>query len=195
MAHKYSEQMEAINDSLQSTQDLLSSFDIPELNAIKMRISNNLKKEQYFLNSLLGTNNVAATSSPIEIKPLTHMFGKPLQVNADKPVSKAATQPSASEKEKFIAEVQDWYKNFLTLDDEAVLNKINQLVLRGVAKMAGYADAETGEINSEYIGAVKAAITAKNAQQDIIDTSKDKVSAEITSAATQPSASDPKPKK
>jgi len=131
MAHKYEEQLQAINDSLQSTQELLASFNIPDLNAIKGRISANVKKEQFFLNSLMGKNAVPATQGAVEIKPLTHVFGKPLKVNADKPVKPTDTAPSKTEKEKFIAEVNDLYSNFLTLDDEALFNKPNALKQTG----------------------------------------------------------------
>jgi len=46
--------------------------------------------------------------------------------------------------------------------------------MRGVGKMAGYPDAETAEINLEYINAIRAAIISKNEEQDVITDAKNK---------------------
>lgn len=176
MAHKYEEQLQVINDSLQSTIDLMDSFGITDLNNIKIRITNVLKKEQYFIGSLTGkTRALAIEENKTEIKPLTHVFGKPLVINADKPVKAADTSPTPNEKSKFIAEVNDYYKNFMTMADEDLFNKANPLVIRAVAKRAGYAEYETAEINLDFIKNVRAAITAKNEEQKTLDTAKDKL--------------------
>jgi hypothetical protein len=180
MQHKYHEELDALNESLQSTQDLLSSMDIPELNAVKSRLSERIRKEQFFIGSLLGTTANVAATQPLEVKPLTHVFGKPLKVNADKPVKAADAAPSTTEKQKFRAEVDDYYKNFLNLTDEDLFNKANPLVIRAVAKRAGYAEYETSDINIDYLNAVRAAITVKNDDQKALDEADAKLKAEKT---------------
>lgn len=173
MAHKYEEELRQISDFLEHGKTFTSQLDIPELAAVKMRLTRVFKTEQLFIHSLLGNAREVSANEVLHLKPMTHMFGKELIINPEKPVNSADVTPTDAERVKFILEVDDYYNNFLNIEDESLFNKLGMpggnSILRAVAKKAGYADFDTAEIDINFIKGVKAAIEAKNTLQSTLN--------------------------
>lgn len=180
MAHKYATDLQMLSDFLQSGLDMLKEFNVPEMNAVKMRLTTSMKRDQMFIHSLLGYAKSVDESEKVHLQPLTHILGQPIEFT-HKPVGKADTTPTDFEKQKFIKEVNDYYANFLGLTDEKLFNKSTlpggEMIIRAVAKKAGYEEFEDGEIDVEYIAAVRLCIEQKAAEKKALKEAEKKTQA------------------
>lgn len=177
MAHPHQEILQAISDYLQSGLEMVKELG-PDLAAVRVKLTGTLTTNQNFVHGLMGQSRAAmdagiAPTNDIH-KPPTHQFGvKLIYPDANKPLRPGVSNPDSMEKTKFLAEVNDWYANFTSLQDEKIFNKSTipggLLVLQGVAKKAGFENFEETEIGLQWIAGVKKAIEAKEMAQRLLD--------------------------
>lgn len=184
MAHKFQDELEAISDYYEGGKRLAAQLDQPELAAVRMKLLKFSKEGQLFIQSLLGNAREPHPSEVLHIQPLTHIFGVEIKPT-NKPVTAGDTNPTNSEKEKFIAEVDDYYKNFPKLAIEKLFNKSTipggDIIIRAVAKKAGFGNVagfenyDTMPIDELYLNALKLAVEKKHSEQTELQESKDKI--------------------
>ena len=157
MAHPHQEILQAISDYLQSGLEMVKELG-PDLAAVRVKLTGTLTTNQNFVHGLMGQSRSAMDAG---ITP------------TNKPLRPGVSNPDSMEKTKFLAEVNDWYANFTSLQDEKIFNKSTipggLLVLQGVAKKAGFENFEETEIGLQWIAGVKKAIEAKEMAQRLLD--------------------------
>lgn len=114
-----------------------------------------------------------------KLQPMTRFMGK--EIARDKTTA-SDLNPDAEMVKKYLEKVAKLYEAIQFTSPSIILNSYTMaddiLVLRGVAKKAGVADAETKELNNDFIEEIQFAIAAKieetQLQKNIDDKSKGK---------------------
>lgn len=113
------------------------------------------------LSFLTGSN--VRQNEKVTYPPVTEFFGE--KISLPKKVNKEDLTPKEAEKTTFRSKVQTLYKQFHTLDADGIINSHtipeDQLVLRGVAKLAGVAEFEDRTIDHKFIADINKGIVAK----------------------------------
>ncbi len=162
-------ELSALAKSLQLVIDEAQGL-APEMGAIKGRIVNKLTLEVNFINSITGIQTAPVTSA--EAGPLTHIMGE--EIKRHKPVVAEDLEPTNMEKDKFIADRDNLYSQFLTLKNEQIYTKakmpMGDSVIRAVAKKAGVENYADAKINDIFLSAIRKGIQAeKDLQKSLTD--------------------------
>ena len=159
MQHPFEKELIALANTLQIGIDEAENLPA-DLSAIKIRVTNALRQQQNFINALIGTT--MTTHGKEDSGPLTHIMGIPIEYR--QPVTKEQLQPTNAERDKFLADRDNLYNQFLELKNEKIFSYWKQpggdAVVRAVAKKAGIENYADAKVNDIFVNNIRKAIKA-----------------------------------
>lgn len=113
------------------------------------------------VNSLnLTTGSLKETNSNYTPEPITKFFGEQIKDKRRKPLKLQSIE--VDEVEVFRAKVEMIYESFLTRENTDLIESLEPIEIRGVAKLAGVADFDSLKIDATFIETIKKAIVEKS---------------------------------
>lgn len=175
------EQLKSLSDLLISTRETAKELlSHPDNQVILASVQSSFNKLLNRVNFLAGITH-SAHMADVQFEPIV--------IDGEAEAIAPAIPAAEADREAFVTKVKELYAQFETLSPEGLLNDFrstdDQLVLRGVAKLAGIEEYEEAELTEEFIESIQAAIKAKasdDARQKEIDA---QLEAEANAAAPQ----------
>lgn len=122
---------------LKGAQDQVKEIlSAPEDAAHLLRITTTLEREMNIFSLVTGTNNPQAQPSQPPLKPAATLMGEKIKSIAAS-TKPADLVPPKQAVDDLTAKVEDAYTRFADMTAEDILDKEEDLVIRGVAKKAG----------------------------------------------------------
>jgi antitoxin component of RelBE/YafQ-DinJ toxin-antitoxin module len=151
-----------IIEILDHAQKQIESIENPSIQWLKTKIVMDLKRHSNALKQNLGVDISSDLPKP-KVAPLTKLFGK--EITGKAPVVKDVNKPFRQssfevEQKELELKVSELYPRFLTTESDHLLDSLNDIEIRGVAKKAGLPVTETNpkKIDVTFINQIKDAI-------------------------------------
>lgn len=166
MAHPHEKALKESSEALQVAMDIINEVMPVEMSALRLGVNQALTLQQSKINGLLGFNAQAGDQKAANtLPPLTSIMGQPI-VYAREAVTPSQLQPSDPEKDKFISELNDFYKEFPKLEPVQINGLIQlpggEVKVRALAQKVGIGDYKSRDIDVTLIDEIKAGIAALN---------------------------------
>lgn len=177
-------------DALKEAREKIEAVDNDELSTLKARIMGSLKRDETALR--FNAEEDMPSEKSKEPEPLRSMFGKKIseygqQVrDVNKPI---ITGPTDAEKSELRAKVDEVYLRFADADPTVLLDTLDELIIRGVAKKAGMLVTEndpariTLQFVEKIVAEVKAKLGSDAAQSAAAEPNQDNALKELRSEA------------
>jgi len=151
-------------DILESAKDVITT--VLEGNpSVLLMVSSRLTQTINRLNGMTGKQPL--NSQKVDHPPITNFLGE--EISVPQKIKIEDLTPEQADRQSFLTKVQALYAQFETLSPEGVLASYtipeDQLLIRGVAKLAGVEEFEDRELNEEFIEDIQKAIKEKNSHE------------------------------
>lgn len=107
-----------------------------------------------------NTGSINATEKAFVPQPLENVLG--MKIDEKKSAKMNLTAPEVDEVAAFKEKIQLIYDGFLTRENPELKESLEEIEVRGVAKLAGIENYATAKIDGNLLNRIKKAITAKN---------------------------------
>jgi hypothetical protein len=179
--HAFEKETKQIIDVLRNAHSDIAAISNPEIAPLKARIMTDLRRHENSLCMQLGQEiELVEQDAVIQVKssgPITKLFGKEIKpisrneklvVDETKPVTPTPAIEIKTTQEIELQELRvqrdEVYNKFLTAQTDDLLDSLDELVIRAVAKRAGLPVTETNpkRVDAKFIDRIKAAIKKQN---------------------------------
>lgn len=168
---------------LEECLSFVNSVSDPTFGGIKMRMRKHLQQDIAFISVQTGNVvNIVSHDELLSTNPLigTNVVHKIMGKEVGKsrrPINEKKLTIKPTDQARFQTNVESLYKGFLSLKDKDVIETLsekgNDIVLRGVAKMAGVKDWETCELDVVLFADIRSGIKAKAQGKSAIESTLD----------------------
>lgn len=169
---KFKPVIEKVIEKLGIVKDeLMNDLSDPELEQFRLRVGNSFDTMSRALSVATGgqIDKLGENGSTFQPKPLKKLLD--MDVDETVKTTDEAVNPRKEEIERIKQEVTDAYEGFLDRDSAEIIDSVEELIIRGVAKRAGMSvDANTPEkITVPFIDEIKEAIIVQRENGDVVN--------------------------
>jgi hypothetical protein len=135
----------------EAINEFLTPITTPDLVLRKLRLIHDNNRAINTLKAAGAAAGIIGNEKHDPAKPMTHIWGQPIESRIPASEAAKATEADAA---TLKAQVKSLYDSFPEMSNEDILTK-EELLIRGVAKVAMYGSWQTGTIDGAFIDGVK----------------------------------------